>query len=326
MTTRWQPTASLAVLKKRARMLQEIRAFFSAREVMEVETPVLSTYATTDPHLDSLQTTVGDTTCYLNTSPEYCMKRLLANQSIPIYQITKAFRDDEYSRYHNPEFTMLEWYRPGYSLTQLMDEVEALIKALSAGRFSPSCFYRLSYQQAFEQYAGFNPHQCNVAQCRQVLRDHNVEIPEGMPAAQTGLDDWLDWILTQLVLPALPTQQFVFLYDYPASQASLAKIEETDMGYPLARRFELLYGELELANAFYELTDAGEQEQRFRQERQQRQIAGKPAPAMDQNLLAALAHGLAECSGVALGLDRLLMVLCNSQSIDEVLAFSWQRI
>jgi len=328
MKSCWQPATTLAVLEKRARMLQVIRAFFDTRGVLEVETPLLSTYASTDPHLQSLQTGVGDSVCFLNTSPEYGMKRLLAWQAMPVYQICKAFRGDESGPCHNPEFTMLEWYRPGYSLVQLMDEMQVLIELLfqSVSAGTACQFQRISYQQAFERYAGFNPHCCSVNQCRQSVLDHGVDIPVGMSAQDEDLDDWLDWVLTQVVLPSMPAKQFCFLYDYPVSQAALARIETSETGYQVARRFELLYGELELANAFYELTDAKEQKSRFEQEQQQRLAAGQPVPEMDIKLLAALEQGLPECSGVAVGLDRLLMVLSGCQSIDEVLTFSWSQI
>ncbi len=326
MVSGGQAPATLVRLKKRACMLKNIRAFFDARKVMEVETPLLSRFAVTDPHLDSLHTQFRDETFYLNTSPEYCMKRLLAENAVPIYQISKAFRDDEFGQQHNPEFTLLEWYRPGFTLNQLMDEMEALIGFVFGDNPLSCCFQRISYQQAFELYADINPHTASVQECRQCAIKHTIDIPVGLGVERHELNDWLDWLLTQLVLPKLPRHQFTFLFDYPASQAALAKIEMNQDGYSVARRFELLYGELELANAFDELTDAKEQRQRFERDNRQRSAAGNPPQALDNNLLAALQQGLPDCAGVALGLDRLLMVLARCRSIESVLAFSWRQI
>ena len=332
----WRSNASHEILLERALLLKNIRAFFDARDVIEVETPLLSQYSTTDPHLDSLSSRFRGKTCYLNTSPEYAMKRLLAGWSQAIYQICKAFRDDELGPSHNPEFSMLEWYRPGFSMEALMDELAELVKIIcqnaqfsfnNSGSTKPE-FKRLSYQQAFEDFAGFNPHRSSSAQCYQVAKAKNVEIPQGL-TVDDALDDWLDWLLMQLVLPAFTKNGFTFLYDYPASQCALAKIALSegvgDLAVPVAKRFELFYGEIELANGFYELSDAKEQLQRFESENQRRKQAGKEAVCIDNNFIAALSSGIPDCSGVAMGLDRLLMVLVGAKSIDQVLAFSWFR-
>jgi lysyl-tRNA synthetase class 2 len=329
---RWQSTASNEALIERALMLKNIRAFFGDRDVIEVETPLLSRYCTTDPHLDSLQSRFRDQNCYLNTSPEYAMKRLLAGWKKPIYQICKAFRDDELGANHNPEFTLLEWYQPDYDMWQLMDELEALVHVLC--RLSPHFiiddgqFERMSYQQAFENFAGFNPHQTSSSECYQVARTNHVEIPQGLgvsSAADDNVNEWLDWLLTQLVLPAFNTDGFTFLYDYPASQCALAKIVNNEQHHPLAKRFELFFGEIELANGFHELTDASEQLRRFQHENQYRKQTAKKSVQIDENFIAALNHGMPECSGVAMGLDRLLMVLTNKKCIDQVLSFSWEN-
>lgn len=315
-------------------MLKNIRAFFDQRDVIEVETPLLSHHATTDPHLDSLQSRFRDQVCYLNTSPEYAMKRLLASWQKPIYQICKAFRDDELGTNHNPEFTMLEWYRPGYDMLQLMDELASLIEHLcqgstffssAAGRMIKTRFERLSFQQAFENVAGINPHQTTSVACYQVARANRIEIPRGLGLGDDELDDWLDWLLTQLIFPAFNKDCFTFLYDYPASQCALAKVSVNAQHFLVAKRFELFYGEVELANGFHELTDGVEQLQRFHQENQQRKLAGKQQSSIDENLIAALTHGLPDCAGVAMGLDRLLMALTGNLTIDGVLAFSWDN-
>lgn len=315
-------------------MLKNIRAFFDARGVQEVETPLLSHSSTTDPHLDSLQSRFREQICYLNTSPEYAMKRLLASWKQPIYQICKAFRDDELGPAHNPEFTMLEWYQPDYTMQQLMTELAALVESLCLSSkhvtqnnplLANPRFEYLSYQQAFESFAGINPHLTTADECYQVARTNSVEVPQGLSCDDNEVNDWLDWLLMQLVMPAFKKDGFTFLYDYPASQCALAKVSVNDQHFPVAKRFELFFGEIELANGFHELTDAQEQLQRFQLENQSRKLAGKAQGCIDENLIAALNSGLPECSGVATGLDRLLMVLTNNNCIDSVLTFSWDN-
>jgi len=336
----WRTKASKEVLLERALMLKNIRAFFDAREIIEVETPLLSHYSTTDPHLDTLQSSFRSQTCYLNTSPEYAMKRLLASWQQPIYQICKAFRDDELGPNHNPEFTMLEWYRPGFDTLKLMAELAELVAELCR---QSACFSRmetltekirfehLSYQQAFENHAGINPHQVTSEQCLQLAQSKNIEIPQGL-TVDDDVDEWLDWLLLQLVLPAFDKQSFTFLYDYPASQCALAKIEnavlhngqQNGQQVLVAKRFELFFGDIELANGFDELTDATEQLRRFQQENEARELTGKVHADIDERFIAALEHGLPDCSGVAVGLDRLLMVLVGAARIEEVISFSWE--
>jgi elongation factor P--(R)-beta-lysine ligase len=324
MAGNWQSKASKETLMERALMLKNIRAFFDARDVIEVETPLLSRYSTTDPHLDSLHTCFRQQDYYLSTSPEYGMKRLLAQWRQPIYQICKAFRDDELGANHNPEFTMLEWYRPGYDMQRLMDEIVELVTALFENSSIAPAFEHLSYQRAFESIAGFDPHQVTSGECLQYAVDNRVEVPQGL-SPDVDVNEWLDWLLTQVVLPAFKRDSFTFLYDYPAAQCALAKIETTPGKAAVAKRFELFFGEVELANGFFELTDADEQLSRFRQENQRRIETGKEAGRIDENLIAALQNGLPDCSGVALGVDRLLMVLTGVTSIDRVLSFSWCR-
>jgi lysyl-tRNA synthetase class 2 len=323
-TQAWQSKASRETLLRRALMMKDIRAFFDARDVVEVETPLLSHYSTTDPHLDSLCTRFREQDCYLNTSPEYAMKRLLAQWRQPIYQICKAFRDDEIGPNHNPEFTMLEWYQPGYDMMQLIDEVAELVRTVCRQSEVEHVFECLSYQQAFENVTGFDPHHVTAEQCFQYSVDNHVEIPQGLEAAD-DVNDWLDWLLTQLVMPAFKTDGFTFLYDYPASQCALAKLEDGPGQARVAKRFELFFGEVELANGFYELTDADEQLSRFQRENQERECAGKEVSCIDKNFIEALSSGLPDCSGVAMGLDRLLMVLSGAASIDQVLSFAWER-
>lgn len=302
--------------------MKKIRAFFDARGVIEVETPLISRYSTTDPHLDSLATRFREQDCYLNTSPEYAMKRLLAQWQQPIYQICKAFRDDELGPNHNPEFTMLEWYRPGYDMLQLMAEVADLVGSLFGRSDADPLFEYLSYQQAFEDVTGFDPHQVTAKQCYNYSVDNHVEVPQGL-RPEDDVNHWLDWLLTQLVLPTFDNRGFTFLYDYPAAQCALAKVEPGPGSLPVAKRFELFYGEVELANGFYELTDADEQLNRFRRENEKRLSAGREASKIDENFIDALRCGLPDCSGVAMGLDRLMMVLTGTACIDQVLSFAW---
>jgi lysyl-tRNA synthetase class 2 len=324
MRESWQPSASLQVMQTRARMLQNIRAFFEQRDVLEVETPLLSSACTTDPHLKSFSTFYQQQQLYLNTSPEYCMKRLLAAHGQAVYQVCKSFREDELGPQHNPEFTLLEWYRPGYDMFRLMDELAELLQVITDGTAHASAGIRqISYADAWLQATGINPHATTADECRRCAITHRVEQPVGLEA---DVDEWLDWLLTQLVIPSLQTDGFTFIYDYPRSQAALARLHEDSNGCTVAARFELFYGETELANGFDELLDANEQRERFQQETDERQHAGLPVPVIDERLLEALLHGLPACSGVALGLDRLLMLLAGKAQIEQVLAFPFNRI
>jgi lysyl-tRNA synthetase class 2 len=314
----WQATASLSAIRYRARLLQHMRAFFQARDVLEVETPLLSLACTSDIHLQSFETRYAGERRFLNTSPEFAMKRLLAQHGGSIFQICKAFRVDELGPNHNPEFTLLEWYRSGFTLDDLMNEMQQLIVSLAAD--TSVQFARISYREAFLRSAGFDPHYSSAAQCKQCAITHGIEIPVGL---NDDLDEWLDWLLTQLVLPAMPPRCFTFFYDYPASQCALARVQADATGTPVAKRFELLYGELELANGFDELQDAAVQMQRFEADNARRVQQGAMPASIDQHLLAAMQHGLPRCAGVALGVDRLLMVLQGLDSISQVQCFPW---
>ncbi|RDH84866.1 MAG: hypothetical protein DIZ80_05215 [endosymbiont of Galathealinum brachiosum] len=314
MSFNWQPTASVSILKERARMLQSIRAFFLQRNVLEVETPVISPAAITDPQLESFSTQFHQKEFYLHTSPEFYMKRLLAAGSGDIYQIAKVFRDDENGRNHNPEFTMLEWYRLGFDHHRLMDEIEKLLSELMArGKVN---FQRLSYQQAFINQLEIDPFNSDVTQLKQCAKKFNIETPQGM---DDDRDMWLDWLMVEKIAPDFSKDSFTFLYDYPASQASLARLDKEDSRK--ANRFELFYGELELANGFYELTNADEQARRFESDNISRQQRGQELMPVDECLLGALKSGLPECSGVAIGVDRLLMLMVGADHINEVISF-----
>ena len=316
----WRPTASPHALRLRAEILAKIRAFFADREVLEVETPLLAAAPVTDLHLHAL-------TCrdrgpgaddgrdlYLQTSPEVAMKRLLANESGPVYQVCKAFRDGEAGRRHNPEFTILEWYRPGWDHHRLMDEIDDLLAATLGSRSGE----RVAYAEAFKRYAGVDVLGDSDASLRERVREFGVA-----SADELSRDDLLDLVLTRLIEPRLGHCQPTFLYDYPASQAALAKVREGDP--PLAERFEVFVEGVELANGYHELTDATEQRRRFESDLDERRRSGLPEVPTDRRLLAALEHGLPECAGVALGVDRLLMVAAGTRHLADVLAFPIDR-
>lgn len=326
--TLWQPTATLAVLKQRAVIIEQIRRFFAAREVWEVETPLLARHSVTDPYMAVLTADNpqgGSEPFYLQTSPEYAMKRLLAAGSGAIYQLCKAFRKAERGSRHNPEFTMLEWYRPGFDHHQLMDEVEALVAPLLVAAWAPAAtaaqaFERCSYRQLFQQHFELDPHRADCQQLQQLARQRlDVQMHSD------NKHDWLNLLLAEIIEPTLGLDRPVFIYDYPAGQAALAKVTPDADGERVAQRFELYSKGLELANGYYELSNAVELQQRFAADRQARQQAGLSSVADDGYLIAAMQAGLPDCAGVALGLDRLLMLLTDSRSIDQVVAFPADR-
>ena len=294
-------------LVQKARMLQGIRAFFDGLGFLEVDTPLLDAATNPDPQVQSVEARVNGRRCHLQTSPEFAMKRLLAAGSGSIYQIAHAFRDEEQGRRHRAEFLLLEWYAVGLDYRQLMDQVEALIRHLwpQAGRFE-----RLAYVEAFERHAGLNPLDAPLER----LRKASAEAAAGINGSALSRDDCLDLLMSVVVAPAL--EGFVFIHDYPASQAALARLKADDPR--LAERFELYFGDLELANGFGELTDAAEQRARFAADNAERARRGLPVYPLDEAFLAALEQGLPSCSGVALGLDRLLMAMTGSRDIAEV--------
>ncbi len=320
----WRPTANLPSLRLRARLLAAIRDFFCKRQVMEVETPLLSAAASTDPHLSLFKTdylgpgSPQGRNYYLATSPEFAMKRLLSAGSGAIFQICKAFRNGESGQIHNPEFTLLEWYRPGFDHKLLMDEVEELITTILA--CGPCA--RISYETLFKEHLEIDPFTEQIDTLRNCARAHDIEL-----LSTTGFDNrdsWLTLLMTHLIEPKLGHKTPVFIYDYPASQAMLARIRNSGK-MAVAERFELYYKGVELANGFHELTDADEQRQRFSCDRERRKAAGQPEIPMDDNLIKALESGLPDCAGVALGIDRLLMVASSAKTIDEVISFPISR-
>lgn len=318
--TDWQPTASRDSLQARARLNRTLRAFFEARGVLEVETPLLAHAIGTDPNLQPVIATyqahprAPGTTLFLQTSPEFAMKRLLAAGSGPIYQLCKAVRNGEQGARHNPEFSMLEWYRPGFTLAQLMDEVAALTTAV----LGPQACARLTYRDVFQQHLGIDPHTATLGELGELVR-RNIDLSQ----VETHRDTLLELLYSQVIEPKL--QEPVFVYDYPASQAALARVTTDGQGPPVALRFEFVIGGMELANGYEELCDAAEQQKRFSADQALRRQRGLPEYPVDSNLLAALEKGLPPCAGVALGVDRLLMLQTGARNISEVLAFPHDR-
>ncbi|HEX5863730.1 MAG TPA: EF-P lysine aminoacylase EpmA, partial [Casimicrobiaceae bacterium] len=260
---------------------------------------------------------------YLATSPEYPMKRLLAAGSGDIYQIARVFRDGESGRLHNPEFTLIEWYRVGFDTDLLMNDVESLLGALLAPhlkttRWQPAI--RMSYREAMRRYAGVDPFDDAVADLRAAAERRGGAVPSELGAER---DLWLDLLMSTIVGPQLGRGVLCFIHDYPASQAALARVRAADP--PTAERFEAYFEGVELANGFRELADAVEQRARFVADQSARRSAGRSSPQVDERLLAALASGLPDCSGVALGFDRVVMLACGARSIEEVLAFPTKR-
>jgi lysyl-tRNA synthetase class 2 len=317
MSNDWRPTAPIGTLEIRASMLRATREYFAATRALEVDTPTLSSAAVTDVHLASVAARTNGRSTFLHTSPEYAMKRLLAAGCGDIWQICKVYRDGESGRFHNPEFTMIEWYRLGMDHHALMSDVERLLsEVLPASRpFDRS--ERLTYREAVQLHAGIDPFDDPIAVLIARLESSNIEVPRDLRADR---DACLDLIMGILVGPQLGHDRLTFIYDYPASQAALAQIRG-----PVASRFEAYMDGLELANGFHELGNAAEQRARFEKDLAERVKRGLPPMPIDEHFLAALEHGLPDCSGVALGFDRLVMCATGAKHIDAVLAFPFDR-
>ncbi|WP_125558852.1 elongation factor P--(R)-beta-lysine ligase [Pseudoalteromonas rubra] len=318
----WAPSASIDTLRQRAGILAKIRTFFAEREVLEVETPSLSQASVTDVHLASFATTfVGPghatgTPLYLQTSPEFAMKRLLAAGSGAIYQVGKAFRNEESGRHHNPEFTMLEWYRPGFDEFRLMAEVNDLMQAILDCPEAES----MSYQQAFITHLGLDPLSASMEELRQLASQRgHAHVAE----QEQHRDTLLQLLFCMEIEPLIGQQAPCFVYHFPASQAALAQLNDKDPR--VAGRFELYYRGMELANGFNELTDGVEQSARFDEDNAQRIAMGLAPVAKDARFLAALTQGLPACAGVALGVDRLVMLATGKKQLKEVIAFDVDR-
>jgi elongation factor P--(R)-beta-lysine ligase len=316
----WRPAAPVAALRQRATLLDAARQFFRARDVLEVETPVALAATVTDVQIESLQV-AGEPARWLQTSPEYPMKRLLAAGSGDIFQLCHVFRAGEISRLHNPEFTMLEWYRLDMGLAGIMAETCALAAALLAagGRNAPPS-ESLSYVEAFRRELGCDPLDADEGQLRQLANTHGLAASSIAAATR---DDLLDFLVATRVGPALGRNQLTCLHHFPASQAALAQLEPDDPRTAL--RFELYAEGVELANGYVELANPAEQRRRFEADLAERKRRGLATPAVDERLLAALAEGLPSCAGVAMGFDRVAMLALGATSIADVMAFPWER-
>jgi lysyl-tRNA synthetase class 2 len=319
----WRPTASIEMLRLRADLLAQARAYFAETGALEVETPALVRAPVTDVHLEALRVVddVDDsvTAGYLQTSPEYAMKRLLCAGTPDIYQVCRVFRAGERGRRHNPEFTMIEWYRLGLDHHALMRDVEALVHRLLHGQREVAPSAHVSYVDAFRRALEVDPLHAPVAELVEALARAGTALPESMRVAPAR-DDVLDLAMGTVVAASFATDRLTFLYDFPASQAALAQVHGE-----VAARFEAFWGPLELANGFHELGAATEQQRRFEADVTERRANGQPERGMDRRFLAALAHGLPPCAGVALGFDRLVMVAAQAQRIDDVVAFPYER-
>ena len=305
----WRPSAPRSALVARQQLYRTIREYFYTHDVLEIETPLLSQAPVADPNITPMQS--GQR--WLHTSPEYAMKRLLCAGYGDIYQICKVFREGEAGKRHNPEFTMLEWYRMGWTHRQLMDEVADLLQKLLAPRCADLAAVHLTYAQTFSQYAQLDVHHCSeqsIVQRGQQLANADLDLDR---------DGWLDVIMSHQIEPALPHNTLVFIDEFPATQAALAKVVNNAQGVAVAQRFEAFFNGMELANGYQELTDAEQQLQRFEHE-----LQGTQRPH-DAHLISALEQGLPDCAGVALGLDRVLLHLLEADHIAQVISFDWSR-
>ena len=318
----WKPTANLKALRLRAELNALIRRFFAERGVLEVETPILSAAGNTDANIESFQLqffgprAAGAGLRWLRTSPEFPLKRLLAAGVGDCYELGRVFRNGEAGRRHNPEFTMLEWYRVGWTHHKLMDECAELVRAALHLAGKRATVRDVSFRQLYQDSFGFDPLTATEAELRGPLAVFDID-PSGL-----GRDDWLDLLMTHLIQPSIPANRILIVYDYPASQCALAKIRPGDV--PVAERFEIFVGQLELANGYHELNDAAEQRERFGRDLATRQKRAAVQPPVDERLLTSLPK-LPACAGVALGVDRLMMAMLGTDRIAEVMAFPFDR-
>ena len=315
----WRPTISLALARLRASMLARARDYFAATGALEVDTPVLVRCPVTDVHLESLAVhgPDGSQAGFLHTSPEYAMKRLLAAGHQDIYELGRVFRAGEQGQYHNPEFTLLEWYRAGLGYLELAAEVVDLIRLCGAGHYDDWEVQWLGYRDLLQQSTGLDPAHCSEDELS------NCALERGIRSGPLDHLQWLDLLFAEVVQPALPGESITVVYDFLPEQAALSRIRGGDK--PAAERFEVFLGQMELANGYQELTDADEQLRRFERENRLRSLRGEETAPIDGLLIDALRQGLPECSGVALGIDRLLMSILKLERIEAVLAFDAGR-
>jgi lysyl-tRNA synthetase class 2 len=317
----FRPTASWQNLRLRAELLARLRAFFHQRGFLEVETPILSADTVVDRRIDPLAVELPGTRrrMWLQTSPEFAMKRLLAAGARAIYQVAKVFRLDELGTLHNPEFTMVEWYRAGDAMAEGM----RLLSDLGDAMLARGPAELLSYAAAFRQYAGIDPHAADAGALTAAVLASGIDVPESMPPDDR--DGWLDLLLVHRVQPHLGIGRPCILYDYPASQAALARVRHQGKDPPVAERFELYVSGIELANGYHELLDPAVLRRRNVENNAQRQADGKPALPEESRLLAAMESGLPPATGVALGFDRLVMLAAGAECLADVVAFPFDR-
>lgn len=311
----WHPSASIELLQQRAQFIAKIRQFFSSRHYLEVETPIMAQFGVTDVYLSNIKATFRGRSYCLQTSPEYHMKRLLAAGSGPIFQLARVFRDDELGRWHNPEFTLLEWYQLGIDHHALMEEMDLLLQTL----LQTEPMIKKTYQEAFIESCDLDPFTASIDQFKKVLLNNQLDTV--LSSQEQDRDQYLFLLMSHVVEPFLgKVNAPVAVYDFPPSQASLAKIQNG-----VAERFEVYYQGVELANGFHELTDVHAQAKRFVQDNELRKQHGLPVAEADHYLLQALEHGLPSCSGVALGVDRLLALALEQPGIANILSFDFSR-
>lgn len=316
------PSVSIERLRQRGRLLRCVREFFEQRGVLEVETPLVCSAGVVDAHLDPVEMRLAAGTdagrYFLMTSPELCMKRLLAAGSGAIYQLTRAFRDGERGRLHNPEFTILEWYRPWVDLHGLMDEVEGLVAAVyaAAGRSLTAKFDRHTYQSVFQESLDVDPLTASVGDLALVAAKRDLSPSPGMENAER--DAWLNFLLATCIEPTLGVERPVFVSRYPVSQAALARVCPDDKR--VADRVELYIDGVEIANGYHELTDPQEQRRRFAVANEERRAHGKRELPVDERFLRVL-NRLPDCCGIAVGIDRLFLTALGGESLDDVMAF-----
>ncbi len=309
----------IAKLKQRSVLLRTVRQFFYDRDFVEVETPLLDAEVIPELHIEPIsidRDAMHRRVQYLQASPELHMKRLLAAGMGKIFQITRSFRNNERGPLHNPEFTIVEWYRVGDDLQagiQLLDEICQVALKTPATQ-------RISYATAFKKHAQINPHTATTEQLAARTKKLELAVPDNMQ--RDNRDEWLNLLLALQVEPKLGRDGPEILYDYPASQSALAKVATRKDGKHVAERFELYFRGVELANGYHELTDAIELRNRLEEANRQREADGRHALPMPETLLDAMETGLPDCAGCALGFDRLVMLACGANSIAEVLAFS----
>lgn len=311
----WRPSATIEVLRQRAQIMSAIRNFFQSRGYLEVETPVMAQFGVTDVYLSNIKATFRGKAYCLQTSPEYHMKRLLAAGSGAIFQLARVFRDDELGRWHNPEFTLLEWYQLGIDHHALMDEMDALLQTV----LGTPPLVRKTYQHVFQAACDIDPLNSSIDELKTCLM--RFDLANVFSPNEQDRDQYLFLLMSHVVEPFLAQEPApVAVFDFPESQAALAKVSNG-----AAERFEIYYKGVELANGFHELTEPELQAQRFKQDRTIRQQRGLEDSLADEYLLQALEHGLPACSGVALGVDRLLALVLEQKSIAGCMTFDFGR-